>query len=83
YTDKEIVNENIIKFYGVSKYKDQMDPNVVKNVLVLEYADNGTLRDYLHNNATKIEWKLKIQFANQLADAVKWLHACDTIHGDL
>ncbi|CAG8795247.1 24191_t:CDS:2, partial [Gigaspora rosea] len=24
-------HENIIKFYGISKYKDQMDPNVVKN----------------------------------------------------
>ncbi|CAG8825987.1 43048_t:CDS:2, partial [Gigaspora margarita] len=94
YTDKEIVNEikhiisvgfheNIIKFYGVSKYKDPMDPSVVKNLLVLEYADSGTLRDYLNNNATKIGWKLKILFANQLVDAVKWLHACNIIHGDL
>ncbi|CAG8532811.1 16695_t:CDS:2, partial [Dentiscutata heterogama] len=93
-TDKEVVNEikhiisvgfheNIIKFYGVSKYKDQMDPKVVKNVLVFEYADSGTLRDYLQNNATKIEWRLKIQFANQLANAVKWLHNCNIIHGDL
>ncbi|CAG8629130.1 2867_t:CDS:2 [Dentiscutata erythropus] len=63
HTDKEIVNEikhiisvgfheNIIKFYGVSKYKDQMDPNVVKNhpsnVLVhqqsLKLADFGLSR---------------------------------------
>ncbi|RIB18101.1 kinase-like domain-containing protein [Gigaspora rosea] len=93
HTNKEIVNEikhiisvgfheNITKFYGISKLKD-IDPRIVKNVLVLEYADNGTLRDYLNKNANKIEWKLKIQFANQLADAVKWLHACNTIHGDL
>ncbi|KAF0552132.1 calmodulin-dependent protein kinase [Gigaspora margarita] len=60
-----------------------MDPSIVKNVLVLEYADSGTLRDYLNNNATKIRWKLKILFANQLVDAVKWLHACNIIHGDL
>ncbi|CAG8810818.1 13324_t:CDS:1, partial [Racocetra persica] len=47
------------------------------------YVDSRTLRDYLSNNATKIEWKLIIQFANQFVDAIEWLHACNIIHGDL
>ncbi|KAF0502931.1 calmodulin-dependent protein kinase [Gigaspora margarita] len=92
--NKELVNElkhmtsvkshkNIIEFYGISKYKDPIDPSVIKYVLILEYADGGTLRDYLKSNATKIEWDLKIQFAIQLVDAVKWLHDCDIIHNDL
>ncbi|RIB10462.1 kinase-like domain-containing protein [Gigaspora rosea] len=94
HINKELANElkhmismkshkNIIEFYGITKSKDQMDPSVIKYVLVLEYADGGTLRDYLKNNATKIEWELKIHFAIQLVDAVRWLHDCDIIHGDL
>ncbi|CAG8511057.1 28048_t:CDS:10 [Gigaspora margarita] len=80
HINKELVNElkhmtsvkshkNIIEFYGISKYKDPIDPSVIKYVLILEYADGGTLHDYLKNNATKIEWDLKIQFAIQLVDA--------------
>ncbi|CAG8707317.1 32547_t:CDS:2, partial [Gigaspora margarita] len=78
-TSKEVVNElkhmllvglhpNIIQFYGITKIRDQLDPDDIKYALVLEYADYGTLRDYLYENATKIEWKLKIQFAIQLDD---------------
>ncbi|KAF0502935.1 calmodulin-dependent protein kinase [Gigaspora margarita] len=76
-------HRNILEFYGITKFQDQMDSSVIKYVLILEYADGGTLRDYLKNNATKIEWDLKIQFAIQLVDAVKWLHDCAIVHGDL
>ncbi|CAG8565789.1 6614_t:CDS:2 [Dentiscutata erythropus] len=76
-TSKEVVNElkhmllvgphqNIVQFYGIYKIKDQLDPDDIKYALVLEYADDGTLRNYLCEKRTKIEWKLKIQFAIQL-----------------
>ncbi|KAF0495982.1 calmodulin-dependent protein kinase [Gigaspora margarita] len=91
---KEIVNElenmlslkhhrNIIEFYGITKFEDPMGGDTIKYALVLEYADSGTLSDYLRKNATKIEWELKFQFAIQLVDAVKWLHDSNIIHGDL
>ncbi|KAF0536902.1 calmodulin-dependent protein kinase [Gigaspora margarita] len=94
HTNKELVNElnhmlsiesheNIIKFYGITYERDKKDPNVVEYVLILEYADNGTLRDYLQQNSTKIEWELKVQFAIQLVEAVKWLHSHNIVHGDL
>ncbi|RIB11648.1 kinase-like domain-containing protein [Gigaspora rosea] len=94
HTNKEIENElkhmisiksheNIIKFHGIAYEIDKWDPSVVEYVLVLEYADNGTLREYLHQNSTKIEWALKIQFAIQLVAAVKWLHIHNIVHGDL
>ncbi|KAF0437019.1 calmodulin-dependent protein kinase [Gigaspora margarita] len=93
YVDKIIENElenmlleehpNIIKFYGITKVIDHMDENKIKYAFVLEYADSGTLSDYLQKNATKIEWELKIQFAIQLVNAVKWLHSHKIVHGDL
>ncbi|CAG8732499.1 31487_t:CDS:2, partial [Gigaspora margarita] len=76
-------HENIIKFHGITYKADEMDVNVVKYVLILEYANNGTLRDYLYKNSTKIEWEVKIQFAIQLVAAVKWLHTHNIVHGDL
>ncbi|POG64657.1 kinase-like domain-containing protein [Rhizophagus irregularis DAOM 181602=DAOM 197198] len=42
----------IIRFYGVTKLKGEN-----KCSLVLEYADGGTLRDYLRKNTIPFEWK--------------------------
>ncbi|GES75021.1 kinase-like domain-containing protein [Rhizophagus clarus] len=90
---KEIVNEikllikanihvNIIRFFGITKRPkyDDMDSNYL---LILEYADSGTLGDYLRVNFNHLDWNIKLQFAIQIADAVSCLHKNDIIHRDL
>ena len=52
-------------------------------MLILEYADNGTLRNYLKDNFNKMDWDMKLQFAIQIADAVSCMHQKDIIHRDL
>ena len=52
-------------------------------MFVLEYADSGTLRDYLKNNFNKLDWNEKLQFAIQIADAVSCLHRKNIVHRDL
>ena len=52
-------------------------------MLVLEYADSGTLGNYLKDNFNKLDWNIKLQFAIQIADAVSCLHRNDIIHRDL
>ena len=52
-------------------------------ILILEYADNGTLRNYLKNNFNKMDWDMKLQFAIQIADAVSCMHQKNIIHRDL
>ena len=54
-----------------------------KYSLVLEYADNGTLKTYLSKNINELDWNDKYQLAFQLASAVSYLHECDIIHRDL
>ncbi|CAI2166980.1 19845_t:CDS:2 [Funneliformis geosporum] len=88
-TIKEIVNEikiqrevdyhaNIIKFYGISK------SNLTNNyLLVMEYADGGSLQSYLKENFNKLEWSNKYQLALQLANAVACIHNEGIIHNDL
>jgi serine/threonine protein kinase len=54
-----------------------------KYSLVLEYADNGTLKTYLKKQFNKLDWNDKYQLSFQLASAVAFLHESDIIHRDL
>ncbi|RHZ78724.1 hypothetical protein Glove_157g11 [Diversispora epigaea] len=72
-------HENIIEFYGVS----QKDLNRDEYMLVLEYANGGTLRSYLASNFKNLEWSDKLNFAQQIARAIKHLHSREVIHRDL
>ena len=52
-------------------------------MLVLEYADSGTLNTYLSENFNKLNWDDKLSLASQLASAVNHIHEHDIIHRDL
>nr|CAG8597591.1 13568_t:CDS:2 [Entrophospora candida] len=69
-------HQNIIHFYGVTE-------NEGEYLLVLEYADSGTLRDYLQEKVESISWDLKLKFASEIASAVSCLHENNIIHRDL
>jgi serine/threonine protein kinase len=49
----------------------------------MEYADGGSLRQYLKKNFDKLTWNNKLQFAYQLACAVFCLHNENIVHSDL
>ncbi|KAF0494346.1 kinase-like domain-containing protein [Gigaspora margarita] len=80
---KADIHSNIIRLLGVTKNKDNTDSSSAHYMLVLEYADSGTLRSYLQNNFKELSWNDKINFALQIASAVKCLHAEEIIHRDL
>uniref|UniRef100_U9UDE1 Protein kinase domain-containing protein n=1 Tax=Rhizophagus irregularis (strain DAOM 181602 / DAOM 197198 / MUCL 43194) TaxID=747089 RepID=U9UDE1_RHIID len=52
-------------------------------MLVMEYADGGSLRNYLKNNFSKLTWNNKYLMAYQLASAVSCLHVEGVVHRDL
>ncbi|GBC04578.1 hypothetical protein RclHR1_05750010 [Rhizophagus clarus] len=91
-TAKEIVNElklqrevdfheNIIRFYGVTT--EIQSDNSKKYLLVMEYADSGTLRNYLSERFENLTWNNKLNLAFQLANAVSCLHDEEIVHRDL
>ncbi|CAB4440457.1 unnamed protein product [Rhizophagus irregularis] len=91
-TAKEIVNElklqheidfheNIIRFYGITT--ENQSNNSKKYFLVMEYANNGTLRNYLNGCFKNLTWNDKLNLAFQLANAISFLHDEGIVHRDL
>ncbi|GBC22007.2 kinase-like domain-containing protein [Rhizophagus irregularis DAOM 181602=DAOM 197198] len=89
---KEIVNEfklqrevdfheNIIRFYGITT--EIQSDNSKKYLLVMEYADSGTLRNYLSEHLEYLTWNNKLNLALQLANAISYLHDKEIVHHDL
>ena len=56
---------------------------VNKYLIVLEYADSGTLNSYLNENFNKLDWNEKYKLALQLASTALYLHKCGIVRGDL
>ncbi|RHZ60990.1 hypothetical protein Glove_350g116 [Diversispora epigaea] len=71
-------NDNILKFYGITKQENTND-----YIIVLEYANNGSLRQYLKTNFQKFDWNIKLNLAKQIANALMNLHDNNIIHGKL
>ena len=52
-------------------------------LLVMEYADSGTLKNYLKENFDNLTWNDKYNLAYQLTSAVSCLHNERIVHRDL
>ncbi|GBC49695.2 kinase-like domain-containing protein [Rhizophagus irregularis DAOM 181602=DAOM 197198] len=74
-------HENIIRFCGIAT-ENQVD-NSKKYWLVMEYANGGTLREYLKEHFDNLTWNNKFNMAFQLACAILCLHDEGIIHRDL
>ncbi|RGB42326.1 kinase-like domain-containing protein [Rhizophagus diaphanus] len=54
-----------------------------KYLMVMEYADSGTLRNYLSERFDNLTWNNKLELVFKLANAISCLHDEDIIHHDL
>ncbi|PKK64231.1 kinase-like protein [Rhizophagus irregularis] len=83
-TVKEIIHElefcndvnlhvNIIRFFGITS-KEVRNNQAKEYLLVMEYANGNSLRNYLKENFNNLTWEDKYEFAYQLTCAVSHLH---------
>ncbi|EXX54732.1 Ypk2p [Rhizophagus irregularis DAOM 197198w] len=76
---KEGVNNGfIIEFYGITQ-----DPKTNNYIMVLEYAKNGSLRNYLNINYNKLRWSDKIYHLLNITCGIQHIHNNELIHRDL
>ncbi|GBC03168.1 hypothetical protein RclHR1_00500016 [Rhizophagus clarus] len=69
-------HDNINRFLGITK-------DNIGYVMVLEYANEGNLRDYLKKNFDSLQWENKAQMALDITRGLKCLHSKNIIHRDL
>ena len=60
-----------------------LDSQIKEYVMIIEYADGGTLRNYFKNYFHLLTWNDKYNLAYQLASAVSCLHDEEIVHLDL
>ncbi|CAJ0748622.1 7785_t:CDS:10 [Entrophospora sp. SA101] len=71
-------HENILNIYGITQ-----NPKSGNYSLVLQFANHGTLHEYLSANVDKLDWTKKLGLAYQLASGIQALHSKGIIHRDL
>ncbi|CAB4396023.1 unnamed protein product [Rhizophagus irregularis] len=77
-------HDNVINFYGITTRDQEILSSEMTNyLLVMEYADGGSLQNYLKENFKSLTWEDKYKLAYQLACAVSCLHSEEIVHLDL
>ncbi|CAB4433024.1 unnamed protein product [Rhizophagus irregularis] len=69
---------SIVKLYGITQ-----DPNTKNYIMVLDYAEHGSLRSYLNENYDKLSWDTKINDLYCIAFGLYNIHKNGLIHRDL
>ncbi|RHZ69933.1 hypothetical protein Glove_276g3 [Diversispora epigaea] len=75
YTSSNIATS--IRFYGITQ-----DPETHSYMMVLHYASDGNLREYLKINFNNINWFQKLDNLYKLSLNLKNIHKLDIVHQD-
>ena len=78
--------KNIITLLNNNTYfflLENQNEEMKKYLFVMEYADSGSLRNYLKENFNQLTWENKYNLAYQLTSAVLCLHSEGIVHCDL
>jgi len=59
------------------------DPETKDYMIVMQYANNGSLLSYLDQNINKLTWRMKLQYLRGIADALYAIHSMGLVHCDL
>ncbi|GBB87314.1 hypothetical protein RclHR1_13740009 [Rhizophagus clarus] len=74
----KIDNNYIIKFYGITQ-----DPHTKNYIMVLKYAESGSLRNYFDINHNKLDVDIRINYLFNIACGLESIHKNELIHRDL
>ncbi|CAI2180514.1 11121_t:CDS:1 [Funneliformis geosporum] len=74
----KLYNSNTPLVYGATK-----EPNNEHYMIIMEYAENGDLRNYLSNNYKNLTFKDKLRILKEIIQAIKDIHSAKLIHADI
>src|SRR5687767_6924040 len=64
---KRIRYQHIIQLYDIEKYKEEY-------VIVMQYAEMGSLSNVLENSSIELDWGTKRRFFNEISNGLHYLH---------
>ncbi|KAE9370209.1 ankyrin [Stipitochalara longipes BDJ] len=79
-----LAHENFVKIIAIG-WEDAEDIvyNRVWPVLILEFAEYGTLDDFFELDDTNKSWETKLSLCGDIAAGLCWLHECQILHSDI
>ncbi|RIA95998.1 kinase-like domain-containing protein [Glomus cerebriforme] len=72
------ITSYIVRFYGITQ-----DPETENYMMILDYAERGSLRNYLDQNYNDLKWVNKLQISFNIAAGLNQIHNEKLIHRDL
>src|SRR5438128_7741483 len=63
--------------------ESHQDPETKEFMIVMQYANNGSLLSYLDQNINKLTWRVKLQRLNSIAYYLHTIHHTGLMHCDL
>ncbi|RIB20359.1 hypothetical protein C2G38_2035316 [Gigaspora rosea] len=70
-----------VKKYAIETYGITYDPNKKKYMMVFEYGDKGSLKDYISKNVLK--WQERIEILCSISENLSHIHKQEICHRDL
>ena len=71
-------NVSFLLIYGITQ-----NPETKEYIIVIQYANNGSLLSYLDQNINKLTWKDKLQYLKDIAYYLKNIHSEGLVHCNL
>ncbi|KAG0269110.1 hypothetical protein BGZ95_002191, partial [Linnemannia exigua] len=76
---KQVHDSNyIVKFFGITKH-----PLTHDTCIVMQFAENGCLQDFLETQNVSITWLTKYRLAWEIASGLDFIHRENIFHTDL
>jgi serine/threonine protein kinase len=71
------ISEYVTRCFGITK-----DPISNNFMMVIEYAENGSLRQHLNNSFNSMKWNEKLKILRDIAEGLDKIHKPGLIHRD-
>src|SRR6185312_988690 len=69
---------SFLSIYGVTQ-----NPETKEYMIVMQYANNGSLLSYLGQNINKLTWKMKLECLYYISYYLSYIHRIGLVHCDL
>lgn len=80
---KMLNHPNLLTYFGAYNEEETEEENLSALYIVTELCQAGDLLNVILNKDIKMDWKIRLNIARQIASALAFLHDRNLIHRDI